>query len=352
MKIARAVVDLQYGSCGKGLLAGYLAKKHNPDTIVTAWSPNAGHTFIDSDGTKYVNTALPNGIVSKNLKRILIGPGSVINPEQFYDEMMRYQHLLDGVDIMIHEAAAVVTQEHRDAEAAYAFGIGSTMKGVGEAVISKIRRPVDKRVIARDALMGTPLEGLVVDNLTYITELDIGREILIEGAQGFSLSINQGFYPYCTSRECTIHQLLSDCSIPRTGNLLVYGACRTYPIRVANRFKDGVQVGTSGPCYADQREIEWKQLGMEPELTTVTQLPRRIFTWSHQQMYEALRMNRCDYVFLNFTNYIGLGEDPNGMGISDYLESIRVANGILPQMICGDGPTVNQIIEGVHHDAA
>lgn len=341
-----AVVDLQFGSCGKGLLAGVLAKKYAVDTIITAWSPNAGHTFVDNDGVKYVNTALPNGIISESVRQVLIGPGSVVNPEQMMAELDKYSYLMENIDLIIHESAAIVTQEHRDMEARYAYGIGSTMKGVGEATISKIRRPVgDHRVIARDALIGTPLEGYVVSAQQYNDALDRGAIGLIEGAQGFSLSINQGFYPYCTSRECTIHQLLSDCAVPRYASygMEVWGACRTYPIRVANRYdKDGNQIGTSGPCYPDQHELCWEEIGRQPELTTVTQLPRRIFTWSHQQIEEAVRMNGVDHVFLNFVNYIDTDPRLDKMDLGHYRHSIETAGSQIS--LVGIGPAEQDVM--------
>lgn len=342
-----AIVDLQFGSTGKGLLAGFMAEYYEPDTLITAWAPNAGHTYVDAEGRKYVNTALPNGIVASSVKQVLIGPGSVINPEQMMDELQRYDWMMEGINLLIHESAAVVTQEHRDMEASYAFGIGSTMKGVGEAVISKIRRQPGARTIARDALIGTPLEGYVVSAQQYNDAFDSGHVGIVEGAQGFSLSINQGFYPYCTSRECTIHQLLSDCAIPRYASegstLEVWGTARTYPIRVANRFKDGVQVGTSGPCYSDQSELDWAEIGIEPELTTVTKLPRRIFTWSHQQIEEAIRMNGVDRVFLNFVNYIDRCNNPGKMTLSDYQNSIERAGARLECV--GVGPAIMDVLD-------
>ena len=72
------VIDLQYGSTGKGLLAGYLAETTCPDTIITAWAPNAGHTYIDRAGRKYIHTHLANGIVSPFCKRVFLGPGSMM----------------------------------------------------------------------------------------------------------------------------------------------------------------------------------------------------------------------------------------------------------------------------------
>jgi adenylosuccinate synthase len=343
MKRFDVVTDLQYGSTGKGLLAGYLAEKHQYDTIVMAWSPNAGHTYIDAEGTKFINTAIPNGIVSSVLRQILIGPGAVINPDTLLAEMEQYALYLDGVNVLIHENAAIVTQEHRNEEANGMFKIGSTMKGVGAAVIEKIRRDPNSNIIARDALISTPLEGFVVSAQQYNDALDNGKRILLEGAQGFSLSINQGFYPFTTSRDCTVHQLLSDCAIPRrlAESARIYGSARTYPIRVANRFKEGKMIGTSGPCYYDQEEIQWERLGMQPELTTVTQLPRRIFTFSEQQIADAIRMNGVDEVFLNFAQYPDMDNNPGALRTDDITDIIERSGGLVTTL--GWGPSINDI---------
>lgn len=308
MKQLHYIVDLQFGSTGKGLLAGKMAEEIRPDTLITAWGPNAGHTYIDATGEKYVNIALPNGIVSPDLKRILIGPGSIINPEIMMAEIRQYERLLDGVEILIHPHAAVVTEAMREAERKYGFQIGSTMKGVGEAVINKIRRDPRNINIAREALKLHVLEEHVVTEQEYNAAVNEAEIAIVEGAQGYSLSINHGFYPYTTSRDCTVQQLNVDCGLPRKIGCqpMVHGVARTFPIRVANRFDDeGKQIGTSGPCYPDQREITWDELGMKPELTTVTKLPRRIFTFSEQQVAEAICMNGVDNVFLNFANYMG-----------------------------------------------
>ena len=50
---------------------------------------------------------------------------------------------------------------------------------------------------------------------------------------------------------------------------------------------------------------------MEPELTTVTKLPRRVFTWSKYQIQRAISENNVKSVFLNFCNYI---KDPSVLG--------------------------------------
>lgn len=343
MRTLHIITDLQFGSCGKGLYAGVLAKLVEPDTIVTAWAPNAGHTFIDHDGTKYVNVSLPNGIIAGSVKRVLIGPGSVINPELMWSEYEQYLPGMEDIELLIHPFASVVNEGHRAVEGQRNFKIGSTMKGVGAAVIQKIERDPDNTNVACMALLGTPLESFVTTTEGYNEALDKAHTVLLEGAQGFSLSINQGFYPYTTSRDCTTAQLMSDCGIPFdrafSGSIVVHGVCRTYPIRVANRFNaSGDQIGWSGPCYPDQREIKWGDIGIEPELTTVTKLPRRLFTFSEQQIRDAVRMNGVGNVFINFCNY---SQDQNTHGSVEKL--IEIVNDIAPVVATGWGATAKDV---------
>jgi len=338
MNQANIIVDLQFGSCGKGLLAGWLAKRDKPDTVIAAWGPNAGHTFIDASGRKMVTTMIPNGIVSPHLRRVMIGPGAVINPEAMQTEIEELADVIGDAEIYIHAHAAVVTESHRGAESESMYKIGSTMKGVGEAVIQKIRRDPHNQNIAAIALKNTPLEGYVVDPGAYWTQLGRSKVAQIEGSQGFSLGINSGLYPYVTSRECTVQQIMSDCAIPRKQFATrVIGTARTLPIRVANRYdKDGKQIGWSGPGYWDQEEITWDDVGVPAELTTVTRLPRRVFTFSPAQVYAAIHMNGVDEVFLNFCNYFGGKPDK----LQNIIAAIEVA---APVSLLGWGPTEDDI---------
>lgn len=339
MKRANIIVDLQFGSCGKGLLAGWLAKRNKPDTVIAAWGPNAGHTFIDANGRKMVTTMIPNGVVSPNLRRIMIGPGAVINPQSMQAEIEELRDIIGDAEIYIHAHAAVVTESHRGAESEAMFKIGSTMKGVGEAVIQKIRRDPYAQNIAAVALRDTPLEGCVVEPEDYWNQLTRANVAQIEGSQGFSLGINSGFYPYVTSRECTMQQIMSDCAIPRKlFQTRVIGTARTFPIRVANRYdKEGNQIGWSGPGYWDQDELTWEQVGVPAELTTVTRLPRRVFSFSPSQVEQAIYMNGCDEVFLNFCNYV----NPETDKLRDIVKAIEQ---FAPVTLTGWGPTEDDII--------
>lgn len=334
MKNAYAIVDLQFGSTGKGLLAGYLATKHKPDTVVCAFGPNAGHTFIDADKNRWVHVMVPMAAVC-GARKVLFGPGSVVHPELLHSELEAINGKGHIPEVFIHENAVVVQERHREQEAEYGARIGSTMKGTGAAMAERmLRKNAGERIVARDALRNTPLESLVADIDTYNEAIDAAQVLQIEGAQGFSLSMYHGFYPYTTSRDCTVNQLLADCGVPYTLREVVrpevWGTARTFPIRVNNR---GF---SSGPAYPDQVEVTWESLGMEPELTTVTKLPRRIFTFSERQIAEAIRMNGVDAVFLNFCNYL--------KGQEDKLDNIvRMIEKYAPVLLQGHGPAIGDV---------
>lgn len=313
-KNAYVICDLQFGSTGKGSAAGYLAMKHEPDLCITAWSPNAGHTFIDTNGRKFIHCALANGIVSPALRAVAIAPGSVLNLDTLVKELKECQDIMHDKVIFIHENAAIVRQDHRDEEEATMTGIGSTKKGSGAALIEKLRRSTNNKITAGvnagtiySMLLG---EGLVkdvhiVNTGGWVSMVNKADMIQIEGAQGFSLGVNSGFYPYCTSRECTPAQILSDCLVPFQRVAKVVGVMRTFPIRVANRYNEkGEMIGWSGPCYPDQKEISWENLGQTPEITTVTKLKRRVFTFSKEQTIQAMQVCAPDEIFLSFCDYL------------------------------------------------
>jgi adenylosuccinate synthase len=304
------VMDFQFGSTGKGLLAGYLAKRGEYDTAVCSFATNAGHTYIDKSRDLYVMTQqLPTAITSPTVKNILLGPGALIHLDTLSDEMSKYGHYLKGKRLLIHPQAAIVMYSHQMIEQQRgASKIGSTTKGVGEAMIQRIRRDPDAMNIAGEFRRYLEGLGFEIDAGEYREVLERAENVLVEGAQGFSLSMYHGFYPYTTSRDVTPWQIAADCGLPFkwAPYTQIWGTLRTFPIRVNNRD------GTSGPGYADQKEILWEDVGIKPELTTVTKLPRRIFTFSDRQLAEA-HWHCGGYwktnLFLNFANYIATPEE-------------------------------------------
>lgn len=334
------VCDLQFGSTGKGLIAGYLAEREMPDVAVTAWCPNAGHTYIDSNGRRYVHTMLANSIVSPNMRYVLIGAGSVVNLDSLEREIEAAGDMMKNISVFIHPHAAIVNQRHRDIEEQTMTAIGSTKKGSGAAIIEKIQRNPKSRVVAKDC-EDDRIEKYLIPPKLYDQIIDGAARIMLEGAQGFSLGINSGLYPYVTSRECTPMQMLSDCGIPAGMVDRIVGSLRTYPIRVANRFDaDGNQIGYSGGCYPDQQETTFEAIGQPVELTTVTQLPRRIFTFSKEQIRQAIRLSGATQLFANFVNYLPL--DTDKVDFIDCVNEIASEFGSHIEWV-GTGATVNDV---------
>lgn len=340
-KKVTVVCDLQYGSTGKGLITGYLAEREKFDTVITTWMPNAGHTFIDAEGRKYVHTMLANGVVSPNLRRVMIGPGSMINVDSLSKEIADVEsgNGLNQFRLMIHPHAGVVTKHHRDIESGPMTKIGSTKKGCGAALIHRIQRDPHNNNVAVNALIGTEFEDCLVTIDQWNLALIEADNIMLEMAQGFSLSIYHGFYPYTTSRDVTPAQGMADAGLPLSWLKKVVGCLRTFPIRVANRYDEsGKQVGWSGPCYPDQEELDWSYVGVEPELTTVTKLPRRIFSFSIQQLREACFICEPDELFLNFANYLNLSDQI--CLIRDINEAIGIGTKV---RYIGHGPQSNHV---------
>lgn len=324
MKDVVMVVDLQYGSTGKGQIAGTIGRKWEPDTVVCANGPNAGHTYKWWEGSNpsslhiVVHTVLPVTSVLPSVRNILLGPGAVIDIDRLEAEVRAKREYFAGKRLIIHPNASIVNDAHRGREKSL-VEIGSTMKGTAEAVIDKMRRGPSAPIARNhsmylEALFGDIDLNVCVSEDIYALALDSSNRLLVEGAQGASLSMHSRFYPHCTSRDVSVNQIWADCRLPaRTqsqrwahqGDVQIIGVCRTYPIRVANRRNEvGDIIGYSGGCYPDQKEIAWVEIGREPELTTVTKLPRRLFTFSTQQILEACRYNGPTSIALTFCDYL------------------------------------------------
>lgn len=345
MKVT-AVVDLQFGSTGKGLIAGYLSRNNEYDTVVCANMPNAGHTYVDEHGDKIVSKVLPSGVFSKNLERICIGPGAVFDVRRLVEEIETLRAWGISAPVIIHPHAAILMDHHREFEQATLSNISSTMQGSMAATINKLYRSPDSNVVAKHAGIFAGLDVNIVDHESWFNMMASSKNILMEGSQGYSLGINAGFYPYCTSRDCTVWRTIADCGVPILDRyaLNVVGTARVHPIRVGNTAD-----GHSGGHYRDQEETTWEALGQTPETTTVTGRIRRVFTFSELQIREAILANSVNEVFLNFCNY-----DPREanrvMGIINEIgaslrEQVPWVDKFNMVKYLGFGPQVNDVIE-------
>ncbi|MFA5347068.1 MAG: adenylosuccinate synthetase [Methanoregula sp.] len=315
----------QFGSESKRLFTEFYCHKWKPGAIITNAMPNSGG--FDSDGVKW--STLPIGYPAT----LMISPGSVIDLDHLKKEIAQ---LPEGARVVIHQHAAVVQEQHFNTEKDF-VRVGSTMTGGAAATIDKMgRNPENINILAKHAIEGT------VDNAQWVREMHSHEKVLAICAQGHSLSLNFGFWPYCTSRNTSPAQVIADAAISPLRVERIIGCFRTFPIRVSNRFDEkGHMIGFSGPCYSDQEELTWGQIGVPAELTSVSKKVRRVFSFSVNQLMESIQMNGTTDVFLGFINYL-----PAGLEQEDFIDLVKISAWSCGASLSwiGCGKTIKEIV--------
>lgn len=341
---ASVIFDGQFGSTGKGLAGAWVGEHNHIDWATTNASANAGHTSI-IDGKPVVLFHIPSSYLTarKNgVCNIYINAGAVVDLDVLIREIE--EHRIRHAEICVDPNAAIITQADRDEEANRSSSqtkIASTQKGVGAALARKIRRegPNLGQFIER-SYRKVPFQLKTVSLNQKMRE---GASVVVEVPQGFSLSVNSsGFYPYTTSRECTLQQGLADAGVfPRFFHKSM-AVVRTYPIRVGNIVEGDRQIGYSGHVYPDQRETTWEAIGVPEERTTVTKRVRRVFSFSAKQYEHMFGYSMPDVVFLNFANYC---TPYRVASIYNTMRQIENSFGVQPLHYFGYGPSSEDVSE-------
>ena len=324
----------QFGSEGKGLIASYVAQRERFNLATTDAGPNAGHTAI-YNGKPLITFHLPMvGVLTPGCTMWLNG-GAIINPELLLKEIdtMEKEH---GIEIksrlLIHPHAAVIEDcdmEEEKANGGPMHKISSTQKGVGAAARRRMGRG------AKTAQDFPEIKKYV--NVVHPTRWP---KVVVEVAQGYSLSINSGFYPHTTFRCCSPAQGLMNASIPTTIPHKVWAVLRVNPIRVGS-----LPDGYSGDIFPDQHETTWEALGLEPQYTTVTKRMRRVFSYSRMQVEKMIRETAPTHLLINFaqTQTPGWLDTMTGF-IRQYYTDYGLPQ---PEIYYGYGPAAEDISENI-----
>src|ERR1035437_2605801 len=224
------VIDNSAGDCGKGKVVHSLLKNGQYTHCLRGnGADNCGHTIFHNE-KKFITHAIPAGIFF-NVKSI-IGPGCVLNVKSFLNEM---DYLLkNGIDckdlVKIANNVHIITDEHI-IEDSSDTKIGTTKRGVGQAYRDKYSR------IGKRAENIPELKYFLCDFYGEMFQSNVDPNILYEGAQGFSLDIDHGVYPYVTSSHTTTAGALLN-GIPHTAIRNVYGVNKAYDTYVGlNKFQ-------------------------------------------------------------------------------------------------------------------
>ena len=266
------LLGLQWGDEGKGKIVDYLAPKY--DFIARfQGGPNAGHT-LEFDGIKHVLHQIPSGIFRDN-KHNIIGNGVVLDPVIFIDEITQIEKKfnLDLTKILsISTRAQLISPVHRLLDKILEKNkgdskIGSTLKGIGPTYQDKIGRHglrvgevlsknfndkyakqksyhdnfldghYDQSFIDEEKKFFESIKKLkkfkIVDT-EYLMNKNInrGKNILAEGAQGTLLDIDFGSYPFVTSSNTTTAGACIGLGISPNKILNVFGIFKAYCTRV------------------------------------------------------------------------------------------------------------------------
>ena len=202
------IVGAFWGDEGKGKIISYLALRDRIDFCVRTGSVNAAHT-VWKDGQKFALHMVPAAFVYEKT-RLLIAAGANVHVGQFFKELE--QTKVDG-RMGVDQNASVIEEKHSVQDKASAFnkGIGTTGWGVGPALEERVRRTAK---LARDI---PELKPFLTDSVQEINDgLDNGKRVLLEGTQGFMLSLFHGTYPYVTGRDTGASAIASEAGVGPT----------------------------------------------------------------------------------------------------------------------------------------
>jgi Adenylosuccinate synthetase (EC 6.3.4.4) len=216
---------------------------------------------------------VPSGFVYPDA-RLFIGTGVLVDPRVFLHEVdilgVRGRTFVDMRCGIIEESH--IQRDKKDEHLAKT--IGSTGTGCGPANADRVLR------IARQAKDVPELKGYLIDVPLEINEaLDSGNTVILEGSQGFGISLFFGTYPYVTSKDTSASQIAADNGVGPTRVDEVMVVFKAYPTRVGE-----------GPFSTEMPMETSKKMGIE-EFGTVTHRPRRIGEWDPKMARYSAMVN-------------------------------------------------------------
>ena len=266
---------------------------------------------------------LPSGITSRECKLVL-GCGMVVDPWVLDRELREWAELTgeqpEGERLFISERAAVILPFHRLYDSADKV-VGTTGRGIGPAYRDRTERVglrfVDVRLmLGRDSEIGEMARRMndqlatvgVADRidpeqlgseLNWIQErfsnamratgpmldasLARGEQVLLEGAQGAMLDIDQGTYPFVTSSITCRANATHGAGIHPGHIEQCYGITKAYTTRVGNG---------PFPTELSLEEGPGKQMSVVGhEFGTTTGRPRRTGWLDAVALNESQRLN-------------------------------------------------------------
>ena len=265
------VIGLQYGDEGKGSMVDYLSQ--NADIVVRSQGGNnAGHTIVIGN-KEYKLHLIPSGIISGKAD-CYITAGTVVDLEVLLQEI----ELLENAGISVKEKlfissrAHVIIEHHKIMDGIRetkkgALFIGTTKRGIGPCYQAKAARvgllvgdlkdeetikdylhamykrgffpsditfPSCSKTAEKLHNLWFKIKDLIVDDLEIQLnhQIDAGKKVILEGAQGSLLDGTLGSYPYVTSSSTIASGVCAGAGIGPKKIDKVVGVVKAFTTRV------------------------------------------------------------------------------------------------------------------------
>jgi adenylosuccinate synthase len=269
---AVVVVGAQWGDEGKGKVVDLYAP-YAELVVRYAGGANAGHTLV-VEGEKLILHLIPSGILHEQTKCV-VGQGTVIDPAVFLREIeaLEARGIATRGRLLVSQRAHVVLPHHKliDGlrETRSGGDIGTTKRGIGPCYEDKVARrgirmgdlldeerlaakldanlecwrpvaedlggelPSTAEIAEEYSRLGTALEHYIGDVAQIVrSSVEADEKILLEGAQGTMLDIDNGTYPYVTSSNAVAGGACAGAGIGPTQIGSAIGIAKAYTTRV------------------------------------------------------------------------------------------------------------------------
>ena len=317
-----AIVGAQWGDEGKGKITDFFAGES--DYVVRFHGGNnAGHTVI-VEGNTFKLHLIPSGIIYGGPMSI-IGNGVVVDPRVLLEEIEYIEG--KGIDpkLMVSDRAHVIMPYHIELDGALSnhqgdLAAGSTRRGIAPVYADKMFRNGIRIIdlLEPDVLMEkltkgyTFAKGIIEKALSkkiessieeifdsycsygerlkpYITDTSVelynayknNKSILFEGAQGISLDVDHGIYPYTTSSNTAAGHISTGTGVSFRDIGRIIGVVKAYLSRVG-------ESPLPSEMHGNEAEALREKGG---EYGTTTGRPRRVGWLDLVQVRQAVRVN-------------------------------------------------------------
>ena len=361
------IVGSQLGDEGKG---GIVDVYGDAVDVVVRYQggDNAGHTVV-YEGDEYKLSLVPSGAVRGKIG--VLGNGCVVNPSTLFEEIDTLEERGLSPDVRVAERAHAILPYHRvldgleeDVKSDEDLAAGTTGRGIGPTYEDKAgRRGIrigdlldpdtlrdrleyvvpQKRALVEDVYdleIGDDVDRAAFDTETLFEtyrdfgerleredmavncgafldhRLEAGDEIMFEGAQGTSIDIDHGIYPYVTSSNPTAGGAAVGSGVGPTvvGQGEVIGIVKAYLSRVGTGplptelgSVDGQTPDDGGRSDAAELATYIRDEG--GEYGTVTGRPRRVGWLDMPMLRHAARANGFTGLAINHLDVLAGLED-------------------------------------------